>query len=379
MTRKILRWTALALAVATLAGCASTENALKDANTLLAEREADKLLPVTNLSPYSLALGRFGRMLDVYKEGDPVIYMQTRSILDATNLSSPLVGAEIPGDITEMVRTAVNRIGARVVYVPYHPDYLISQAQLGAKFGVTMPDFLITGALTEFDRAIAGAGRVNSVGIEFGGGNGKVTLGGDVKRTAIYSALALDLNLVSFSTQQMVPQIQASNVVKVLNFSSEDNASLGFYGDAFGFKLEGKYLQGRHSAIRTLVDLSVLELVGKATNTPYWRCIPNGKPDPVVVDNMRSAFNGLSPELKLGLIQVTLRKYGEPVQVTQKLDDATRQALEKVYGTRYASLGSVDVMTWQGFEPLFFGVPMAWESAQSPVAVDPSAKPKAGS
>ncbi|MNW07445.1 hypothetical protein D3C71_2040550 [compost metagenome] len=76
---------------------------------------------------------------------------------------------------------------------------------------------------------------------------------------------------------------------------------------------------------------------------------------------------------------MTLRKYGEPVQVTQKLDDATRQALEKVYGTRYASLGSVDVMTWQGFEPLFFGVPMAWESAQSPVAVDPSAKPKAGS
>ena len=279
MTKTSLRWGTLALAVATLAGCATTENALKDANTLLEERETDKLLPVTNLSPYALALGRFGRMLDIYKEGDPVIYMQTRSILDATNLSSPLVGAEIPGDITEMVRTAVNRIGARVVYVPYHPDYLVSQAQLGAKFGVTMPDFLITGALTEFDRAIAGAGRVNSAGIEFGKGDGKTTLGGDVKRTAIYSALALDLNLVSFSTQQMVPQVQASNVVKVLNFSSEDNASLGFYGDAFGFKLEGKYLQGRHSAIRTLVDLSVLELVGKATNTPYWRCIPNGKPD----------------------------------------------------------------------------------------------------
>ena len=266
-TKTLLRWGALALAAATLAGCASTENALKDANKLMEEREAGKLLPVTNLSPYAQALGRFGRMLEIYKEGDPVIYMQTRSILDATNLSSPLAGAEIPGDITEMVRTAVNRIGARVVYVPYHPDYLVSQAQLGAKFGVTMPDFLITGALTEFDRAIAGAGRVNSAGIEFGKGDGKVTLGADVKRTAIYSALALDLNLVSFATQQMVPQIQASNVVKVLNFSSEDNASLGFYGDAFGFKMEGKYLQGRHSAIRTLVDLSVLELIGKATNT----------------------------------------------------------------------------------------------------------------
>lgn len=366
-----LRMGGAVLALALLAGCATTENALKDANALMAEREADKLLPVTNLSPYAQALGRFGRMLDIYKDGDPVIYLQTRSILDATNLSSPLAGAEIPGDITEMVRTAVNRIGVRVVYVPYHPEYLVAQAQLGAKFGVTMPDFLITGALTEFDRAIAGAGRVNSVGIEFGGGNGTVTLGGDVKRTAIYSALALDLNLVSFSTQQMVPQIQASNVVKVLNFSSEDNASLGFYGDAFGFKMEGKYLQGRHSAIRTLVDLSVLELVGKATNTPYWRCIPGGTPDPVVIANMRSAFNGLTPELKIGLIQVMLRKYGEPVEVSQKYDAPTRAALEKVYGSRFAHLGEVDVMTWEGFQPLFFNVPMAWEE-EAQVAATPA-------
>ncbi len=366
----------MALLAASLVGCATTENALQDATTLLEEREADKLQPVNNLSPYAASLLRFGEMLDIYKDGDPVIYMQTRNIMDATNLSNPLVGAEIPGDITEMVRTAVNRIGARVVYVPYHPDYLVSQAQLGAKFGVTMPDFLITGALTEFDRAIAGAGRSNSLGIEFGGGRGKVELGGDIKRTAIFSALALDLNLVSFSTQQMVPRIQASNAIKVLNFSSEDNASIGFYGDAFGFKLEGKYLQGRHSAIRTLVDLSVLELIGKATNTPYWRCIPGGQPDPVVVSNMRSAYNSLSPELKLGLIQVTLRKYGEPVEVTQQLDEATQQALQKVYAERYSDVGPVDVMQWSGFEPLFFGVPMAWDGTLEPAqAAAPSAAP----
>ncbi len=91
---------------------------------------------------------------------------------------------------------------------------------------------------------------------------------------------------------------------------------------------------------------------------------------------MRAAYNGLSPELKLGLIQVTLRKYGEPVQVTQKYDAETRQALEKVYAERYASLGAVDVMTWQGFEPLFFGVPMAWDTAEAPASA--GAAPAAG-
>jgi hypothetical protein len=360
---------------AALAGCANTQNALSDANKLLAEREADKPLPSANLSQYAPSLARLGRMLDIYKDGDPVIYMQTRNILDATNLSHPLVGAEIPGDITEMVRTAVNRIGARVVYVPYHPDYLVSQAQLGAKFGVTMPDFLITGALTEFDRALSGAGRSNNASIEFGSGRGNTALGFDNKRTAIFSALALDLNLVSFNTQQMVPRIQASNVVKVLNFSSEDNASLGFYGDAFGFKLEGKYLQGRHSAIRTLVDLSVLEIVGKATNTPYWRCIPNGTPDPVVVDNMRASFESLAPEMKIGLVQVMLRKYGQPVVVTQQFDEPTKNAVRAVYGSRFPQVGDqVDVLTWAGFEPLFFNVPMAWDAEMVQAAAAQAAR-----
>ena len=366
----------LAFLAVLLAGCANTKNALEDAEKLYSEREAAKELPTANLSQYTPALSRFGRMLDIYKDGDPVIYMQTRSILDATNLSNPLVGAEIPGDITEMVRTAVNRIGARVVYVPYHPDYIVSQAQLGAKLGVTMPDFLITGALTEFDRALTGAGRANNTSIEFGKGNGATNIGVDIKRTAIYSALALDLNLVSFSTQQMVPRVQASNVVKVLNFSSEDNASLGFYGDAFGFKLEGKYLQGRHSAIRTLVDLSVLEIIGKATNTPYWRCIPNGTPDPVVLDNMRNSYNALSPELKIGLVQVMLRKHGQNVTVNQKLDEPTRQALNAVYRARYPAQLDADILTWEGFEPMFFGVPMPWDGT---LTARTQAPPKAGS
>jgi len=114
-----LRPAIAAASAALLAGCASTEGAFQDATALLQEREADKLLPVTNLSPYAQALQRLGHMLDVYKDGDPVVYLQTRNIADATNLSSPLAGAEVPGDITEMVRTAVNRLGARVVYVPF--------------------------------------------------------------------------------------------------------------------------------------------------------------------------------------------------------------------------------------------------------------------
>lgn len=354
---------------ALLGGCASMNGAVSDAQKLYAESEQRKLKPAANLNEYSHALQRFGQMLQIYKQGDPTIYVQTRDIRDATNLSHPLVGAEIPGEITEMVRTAINRIGPNVVYIPFYPDYLVAQAQMGARFGVTMPNYVITGALTEFDRALSGAGRSNNLSLNFGKGRGETDAGADWKRTAILSSLGLDLNLVSFETNQMMPQMQAANVMKVWNFSKESNASLGFYGDSFGFKLEGKYLQGRHSAIRTLVDLSVLELLGKATNTPYWRSIPGGKPDPVVVNNVRNAFTNLPQPMKIAMIQVMLQKYGQPVTINQQLDEATVQAIRNVYTTHFPQFGDrVDILTWEGFEPLFFNVPMPWDAPPAAVA-----------
>ncbi len=359
----------LLAALAILGGCASMDKAVSDTQKLYAESEQRKLKPAANLNDYSLALQRFGQMLQIYKKGDPTIYVQTRDIRDATNLSHPLVGAEIPGEITEMVRTAINRIGPNVVYIPFYPDYLVAQAQMGAQFGVTMPNYVITGALTEFDRALSGAGRSNNLSLNFGKGRGETDAGADWKRTAILSSLGLDLNLVNFSTNQMMPQMQSANVMKVWNFSKETNASLGFYGDSFGFKLEGKYLQGRHSAIRTLVDLSVLELLGKATNTPYWRSIPGAQPDPVVVGNVRNTFNSMEQPMKIAMIQVMLQKYGQPVQINQQLDEATVQAIRHVYTTHFPQFGDrVDVLTWEGFEPLFFNVPMPWDAPPKAVA-----------
>ena len=359
----------LLAALTILGGCASMDKAVSDTQKLYAESEQRKLKPAANLNDYSLALQRFGQMLQIYKKGDPTIYVQTRDIRDATNLSHPLVGAEIPGEITEMVRTAINRIGPNVVYIPFYPDYLVAQAQMGAQFGVTMPNYVITGALTEFDRALSGAGRSNNLSLNFGKGRGETDAGADWKRTAILSSLGLDLNLVNFSTNKMMPQMQAANVMKVWNFSKETNASLGFYGDSFGFKLEGKYLQGRHSAIRTLVDLSVLELLGKATNTPYWRSIPGAQPDPVVVGNVRNTFNSMEQPMKIAMIQVMLQKYGQPVQINQQLDEATVQAIRHVYTTHFPQFGDrVDVLTWEGFEPLFFNVPMPWDAPPKAVA-----------
>ena len=85
--------------------------------------------------------------------------------------------------------------------------------------------------------------------------------------------------------------------------------------------------------------------------------------------NVRNTFNSMEQPMKIAMIQVMLQKYGQPVQINQQLDEATVQAIRHVYTTHFPQFGDrVDVLTWEGFEPLFFNVPMPWDAPPKAVA-----------
>jgi hypothetical protein len=111
-----------------LGGCSSLDRARSASQETLVERSRAMTAPQSLDTRYTAALERFGRLLEVYRAGRAPLYVQSRNITDATGLSHPLTGSELPGDITEMLRSAVNRIGDRVVYVLYQPDYALGHA-----------------------------------------------------------------------------------------------------------------------------------------------------------------------------------------------------------------------------------------------------------
>jgi hypothetical protein len=328
---RALRLAAAAVAAAVLAGCASPERVRREADTLLRERSEAAAAPQALATRYTDALSQFGRMLEVYRrDAKSPLYVQSRNIGDATGLSHPLVGSELPGDITEMLRSAINRIGDKVVYVPFQPDYVMGHVQQGAKLQLTLPDVLITGAITEFDRALAMAGRGEDASIIFGKGKGETDGSASRKSTATVSRLSLDFNLVEFSTQTMLPRMQATNSMRVLNETYENSFDFAIYGNGFGLTSNTRYLQGRHNAIRLLVDYSVVQLLGRHANVPYWRCLPNGQPDPVVRERIAKGYAARDAATRVRWLQDTLRDYGLPVPSTGRLDEPTRAALESV-------------------------------------------------
>jgi hypothetical protein len=314
-----------------LGGCATTQQTTPAAEKVLQQRSEAMARPQPLVTRYTEALEQFGRMLDVYRaSAKSPVYVQSRAIADSTGLSHPLVGAELPNDITEMVRSAVNRIGERVVYVPFQPDYVIGHAQQGAKMQLTMPNVLITGAITEFDRAIASAGKGVDIGILFGKGKGETDASASRRAGTTISRLSVDFNLVDFSTQTMMPRMQATNSMRVLNDTEEDSFDFAIYGNGFGMNSNTRYLQGRHNAIRLLVDLSIVQLLGRYFSIPYWRCLPNATPDSFVLQRIAKGYLANDSVTRIKWMQDTLKDYGFPLEVNGRLDERTRSAIDSV-------------------------------------------------
>jgi hypothetical protein len=341
-----------------LGGCATTQQTHAEADQLLRQRSEAMAGPQALVTRYTSALEQFGRMLDVYRANSKSpVYVQSRSIADATGLSHPLVGAELPNDITEMLRSAVNRIGDRVVYVPFHPDYVVGHAQQGAKMQLTLPNVLITGAITEFDRALSSAGRGVDLSVLFGKGKGETDASASRRTGSTISRLSVDFNLVDFNTQTMLPRMQATNSMRVLNDSYEDSFDFAIYGNGFGINSNTRYLQGRHNAIRLLVDLSVVQLLGRYFSIPYWRCLPNATPDPMVLQRIAKGYLAKDQVTRVKWMQDTLKDYGFALEVNGRMDERTSAALDSVI-TMLKLPRPTDLLDAELFTSVYINVPV---------------------
>ncbi len=239
---------------------------------------------------YDAALKRFGKMLDAYNMAP--VRVQSKIISNQT------ADKGLPDDISRMLISSVNKIGPRVVYLPYDPNYVISEASTGGNINRALPQIVIAGGITEFDkdmiekqRELRAEAQVQEG--DFGsnyshdGGLG-YTAGGAVSR------ITVDVQLLDYQTQAYLSGIQAINSVNLRK--SKLGWSVGYYfqGIGGGFDYSLSQQQGKYHAIRLLVELSVLEILGKFFDVPYWRCIDQFPPDTSMIKRLTEEFADLS-------------------------------------------------------------------------------------
>ena len=286
----------------------------------------DETLPDVKVTAFSEAIDDLGLMTEIF--GDKKVRIMPKEILDNTG-TSIATNAEVPRDITEMIKSTLNAIGGNVIFVPYDPAFMINVARVGfTDWGdKLLPTIIVSGGITEFDRGLETRGKNTDAGLDI-----------DIKKINVgweYSTLdknslasiTLDFNVIDFLTNAGIPRVQAVNTIKVHKAIAEDSLGFTVQGNSLGFKGTVKKIQGRHASVRLLVQLSMIQLIGKYMTLPYWKLLPDGKPDPYVMDKLTARFLEMDDTHRIAKTQEFLAMHGYPVQINGIVDGATAAAL----------------------------------------------------
>jgi hypothetical protein len=334
------------LLLAPLAAFCLTSCAALDPHQVDVELPAD--IPEVKVSSFDQPLADLGKMSQVYGKRAMI---QGKDIVDLTGLSQYGFG-EIPRDITEMTKSALNAIGGNVVYIPYNPVFINNNVVTGysnfqSKY---IPDVVLSGGITEFDRGLETRGKNFDVGVTTRPFNvdeswvpgDTISLDWNQGDKNSLARITLDFNLLDFRTMSGVARMQTVNSINVHKALAEKELGFTIFGPTFGLKGTVKKVQGRHAAIRLLVQSSVIQVVGKYLYLPYWKLLPGAQPDPVVLDRIRQDYLALNQKDRLAELQTCLYLKGYEVSVDGQMDTRTKAALASFKPGYDSSIGTSD-------------------------------------
>jgi hypothetical protein len=318
---------AILLVAVALTGCTA-------ANPKLDQLQLPQEPPMARTTSFTTALSEMGTLSEIY--ATQLLKIQCEEIDDVTGTSYH-TGGEIPKSITIMVKSALNSIGGRVVYIPFWPDYVngIQVSGYPVSHRKLIPDVILTGGITEFDRGLASLDRSRNFDVE---SQPLDHLGKDVPGDTIgldyengnkwaMAKIAVDFNLVSYEGLYGIPKMQASNGINVYKGIREEEFGFTLLGPTIGLRGSVKKVQGRHDALRLLVQFSVIQLVGRYLDLPYWQLLDGAQPDPVVIDSIKTSYLKKDTLAKILCLQRLLWLNGHKVPISGKMDRPTQTAL----------------------------------------------------
>ncbi|MDQ1330369.1 MAG: hypothetical protein QG578_632, partial [Thermodesulfobacteriota bacterium] len=235
--------------------------------------------------------------------------------------------------------------------IQYDPSFMQNQMVTGdSNFDDKLiPDVVISGGITEYDRGLdtRGDGTDVSAGAEFTGlpdylPSKEIKLRyGDTGNTGLAS-ITLEFNLLNFRTMPGIPRMSADNSMKVSKAMGEKELGISLFGQSFGRKGSVKKVQGRHAAVRLLVELSMIQVIGKYNGLPYWRLLgDDALPDKDVESAIRKFYFKLGDSDRIFKAQEWLYLHGYELALNGQLDNATVAAL-KQYDAGYNPANKID-------------------------------------
>lgn len=270
----VVRTLALAT-LAALAGCQTLEVKKPTVEQTAEVRQGPEDRPQRSITGFSHALRCMDTLLLDYGVRD--ITMLTEEITDETKKLNAGTRDMLISSVSDMSRRS-----RAVRLVAFGKDTMnvisfLATAQRASAYQA-IPLYDIKGSVSQFDENLI----KNQKDIGFGI-SPFFNLG--IARDAASSMLALDLSVLTTSDMAVLPGVTSRNSVVILKQGRGLDGDAAYHKFGINYSMNLARSEGQSQALRGLVELAVVELIGKLTKTPYWSCL--GVTDPKANEETR--------------------------------------------------------------------------------------------
>lgn len=275
----------VAAALLALSGCAPLD-ARKDAKYMDQAYAADRpvVRPVRSISSFSDSLMCMDRMFR--NSHMPTVLITSKQLPDYSGRVA--VAAK------EMVVTALSqmsRVSSAFRYVDYEVDIarqdtvqnLTTILLNNNQIQLQRPALYVSGAVSFVDQNVLHGN------VDVGTSASRLETGYSKSRSA--TVLGMELHLGDFRTRTIIPGLDSANEVVIGNGSQGLDLAgrIGNYGVQFSVGRD--YAQGSGPAVRTLIELGMIELLGKWARLPYWQCLTLDQTHPEFQRQLRDWYD----------------------------------------------------------------------------------------
>ena len=161
-----------------------------------------------------------------------------------------------------------------------------------------IPDFYIRGSITQMDD--------NAVRDSKGGGIALPFLDLGYTKTQSYDLLSMDMSIGEAASRRILPETSTANtmIITKTGRGGEAGGKIGKMGMSFNLDLSKS--EGVGAATRTLVELSLIETLGRFTKVPYWKCLDISSTNPMMMDQAREWYDAASEKDRVTFYQKKL-------------------------------------------------------------------------
>ncbi len=186
------------------------------------------------------------------------------------------------------------------------------------------PTYLIRGTISGLDESVIDVSKGLSFGVELSENDAAAAYANS--RTS--SVVSLDLFIVRSKDLVLLPGLKASNSLAISRAGSASEAGITIKQVGLDFSVEQEESESLAHAVRTLIELGTVELIGKFAQVPYWRCLQVEGTNPVVMKEAADWYADMDEDEKILFSQRVLIARGEFAgPATGELDAATKAAI----------------------------------------------------